>query len=166
YIEGSAFAKTSVRHAFVPKTSHNPLSIYENCSSIEEFLVSSENRFFVAVSGVLFTKDLKKLVRYPPRKADKKYVIPEKCLTIGKNAFQKVDKLTSLVIPETVKNIEGGAFSYFFYQMKQNGRRGSFSSVKTNIKLDMPVQLKDQLKERFSPEQVVFQSATNPQQNP
>jgi len=165
-IEGCAFSMTAVRNAFVPKTSHNPLTIYEGCFSIEEFVVSSENRWFVAESGVLFTKDFKKLVRYPPQKADKKYVIPEKCLTIGENAFQKVSNLISLVIPETVKNIEGGAFSDFFYQMKENSISNSFSSVKTNIKIEMPVGLKDQLKENFSPEQVIFQTATNPQQNP
>jgi len=163
YIEGNVFGRTAIKKAFIPKTLHYPEMVYEDCFSIEEFLVSSENEWFVAEDGVLFTKDLKKLVWYPPQKAAEKYVIPEKCLTIGENAFQKVSNLTSLVIPETVKNIEGGAFSDFFYQMKENSISNSFSSVKTNIKIEMPVGLKDQLKENFSPEQVIFQTATNPQ---
>ena len=89
---------------------------FTNNQKLKEFVVDEENEYFCSFDGVLFTKDMKTLLFYPPLKgydAEKKtmkYEIPEGVETIRTKAFYKCDKLTELVIPNSVKAIEEMSF--------------------------------------------------------
>lgn len=89
---------------------------FTNNQKLKEFQVDEENEYFCSVDGVLFTKDMKTLLFYPPlkgydtEKKTMKYEIPEGVEKIRTKAFYKCDKLTDIVIPESVTAIEEKAF--------------------------------------------------------
>ena len=76
---------------------------------ITEFAVDNDNPLFKTVDGVLFTKDGKRLIRFPQEKSGT-YTIPAGVKTISQYAFKKSRKLTEIVIPDSVSNIGEGAF--------------------------------------------------------
>ena len=92
-----------------------------NNQHLEEFIVDEENANFCSVDGVLFTKDMKTIVYFPPAKgiefnkygdAQNKttYAIPEGVETIRSKAFYKCYYVEDITIPSTVKRIEEKAF--------------------------------------------------------
>lgn len=94
---------------------------FTNNQNLSEFSVNPENQFFTAVDGVLFTKDMKTLVSYPPGRNiafDKyktalnttSYQIPDGVATIRSKAFYKCYYVTDIKIPESVTTIEEKAF--------------------------------------------------------
>ncbi|MBQ3115418.1 MAG: leucine-rich repeat domain-containing protein [Clostridia bacterium] len=84
------------------------LFAFNGCSNLKEFKVSQNNVHFMAVDGVLYSKDGKTLVCYPHAK-EGAIVIPSTVETIGTGAFNW-NKLENITIPNTVKIIDIGAF--------------------------------------------------------
>ena len=58
----------------------------------------------------MFNKDKTELIRYPSKKADKQYVIPNSVTSIGNYAFEYCSSLTSINIPEGITSIGDSAF--------------------------------------------------------
>lgn len=56
-------------------------------SSIEAFLVNEKNEHFQAIDGVLYSKDGTVLVKYPPKKVQASFVVPENVKAISPYAF-------------------------------------------------------------------------------
>lgn len=96
---------------------------FENNQKLEKFVVNPENEHFCSVDGVLFTKDMKTLLFYPPAKDVKSeknadgnevktstYVVPNGVEIIRTKAFYKCSLLSGLVLPDSVKSIEEKAF--------------------------------------------------------
>ena len=85
---------------------------FTNNQKLREFTVSEENKYFCAVDGVLFTKDMKTILYYPPAKAETEaeYSIPATVETVRSKAFYKCQKLKKISLPESVKSIEEKAF--------------------------------------------------------
>ncbi len=81
----------------------------ENNQHIAEYKVDEANQYFCSVDGVIYTKDMKTIVFFPPAK-EGAYEIAETVETIRTKAFYKCSKITSIVIPDTVKSIEEKAF--------------------------------------------------------
>ncbi|MBO5333747.1 MAG: leucine-rich repeat domain-containing protein [Clostridia bacterium] len=95
----------------------------ENNQHVTAFEVDEANEYFCDVDGVLFTKDMKTLLFYPPAKDLQKvkddngndiqiseYTIPDGVETIRTKAFYKCDKITKIHIPDSVKDIQEKAF--------------------------------------------------------
>ena len=76
---------------------------------ITSFQVDPDNPYFTTVDGVIFSKDLKTLVAFPPAYPSKHYNIPEGTETIGKGAFENCN-LDTIHIPDTVMKIDAWAF--------------------------------------------------------
>lgn len=92
-----------------------------NNQRLQEFVVDEENEYFTAVDGILFTKDMKTIVYYPPARNIEfnkygeaqnttQYVIPDGVETIRSKAFYKCYYVDSIDIPDSVKTIEEKAF--------------------------------------------------------
>ena len=105
------------------------------CISLESIEVSADNTHFVSIDGVLFNKDVTKLIQYPTGKKQKEYVIPDSVTDIVQNAFNHCKGLTKLtigkgitvidfsmlfhcdnieavILPNTLTKLDGGAFKY------------------------------------------------------
>lgn len=87
----------------------NPLSCLSNLKRIN---VNSGNKYFRTIDGVLFSNDMTEIVSYPAGRTDTFYTIPATVKIIGKDAFRSCNNLLSIEIPNSVKCIKAGAFSF------------------------------------------------------
>ena len=89
-------------------------SIVENafsgCSRLASIQVAEGNSNYCSVNGVLFSKDIKTLIKCPDGKQGS-YTIPDSVTSIGGGAFSGCTSLTSITIPGSVTSIGGGMFS-------------------------------------------------------
>lgn len=89
---------------------------FSMCRSIELFEVSPNNRNYTSVKGVLYTKDMKKIITYPnlnPMSLDRDYYsfsIPEGVEEIGEYCFYN-SELHALMMPKSIKKIDDTAFN-------------------------------------------------------
>lgn len=93
---------------------HIPASVYKiNVNSfpilLEEITVDEENLFYCSLEGVLFSKDMKTLIRYPGYKGCDVYKVPEGVEKIEVGAFSD-SIINKLVLPSTIRNIEAKSF--------------------------------------------------------
>lgn len=92
-----------------------------NNQRLEQFAVDDSNEYFCSVDGVLYSKDMKTIIYYPPArniKFDKygeaqnttQYEIADGVETVRTKAFYKCYYVDSITIPNSVKYIEEKAF--------------------------------------------------------
>ena len=81
----------------------------ENNQHIAQYTVDEENEYFCSVDGVIYTKDMKTVVFFPPAK-EGEYKVADTVETIRTKAFYKCTKVTKITLPDTVKAIEEKAF--------------------------------------------------------
>lgn len=81
-------------HDFYNFGSHNP--------KLERFEVASTNQYFKAVDGVLYTKNMKRLISYPRNKKDETYEIPEGVKVIDELSIASNCNLKTLIIPDSL----------------------------------------------------------------
>ena len=112
YIGGYAFAECySLKYADIPaNVSGIGSSPFYNCRSLENINIDEANKWYTTVDGVLYDKDKTELINYPAGKKDSSYVIPEGIRTIREKAFYGCLNLCELTIPDSVTEIESGAF--------------------------------------------------------
>lgn len=82
---------------------------FVGCYSLSAVNVVEDNNTFASVDGVLFSKNLQKLVLYPLSKGVD-YDIPEGTVTIGSSAFYGC-MLTNVTFPSSLVTIEEDAFA-------------------------------------------------------
>lgn len=77
--------------------------VFYDCATetLKRFIVAEGNENFVTHEGVLYTKDYKYLVAYPPAKVSPSYVIPEGCVDAFEMSFSRAYRLKSLTISDT-----------------------------------------------------------------
>lgn len=94
-------------------TSHEPwgCQAYDRLASIT---VDPANPSYCAVDGVLFDKNRTTLLKYPSKKTDQHYDIPEGVTHIGLAAFNGASCLASVTIPASVTSM--GANNFGGYQ--------------------------------------------------
>ncbi len=80
------------------------------CKMLKAIEVDEANEYYTSVDGVLYTKDMKKLLVYPIMKENTSYTIPNGVERVGSCAFYKNATLTKIDLPETLKEIGDMAF--------------------------------------------------------
>ncbi|MCL2443877.1 MAG: leucine-rich repeat domain-containing protein [Treponema sp.] len=83
---------------------------FDYCNNLMQINVDERNIFFRSIDGILFNKDLTRIIRYPPAKQGQTYVIPNSVRTIGYGAFSNCINLTNITIPTSVTSIDYEAF--------------------------------------------------------
>lgn len=84
---------------------------------IKEISVSEENKHFVSIDGVVYTRDLKTLVAYPCGSGRKVYKVPEGTEELGMGAFMESD-IEEIILPESLTSIGDSCF-YFCENLRQ-----------------------------------------------
>lgn len=79
------------------------------CTNLVSIAVETESAHYASVDGVLFDKDLTKLIQCPARKAGS-YVLPDSVHSIEYNAFGWCDRLTEVVLSGSLDSIGAAAF--------------------------------------------------------
>ncbi|MCM1226834.1 MAG: leucine-rich repeat protein [Clostridium sp.] len=77
---------------------------------VENINVAEGNTSLCSVDGVLFSKDMTKLIVYPSGKKDTEYTVPEGVEILGTDSFCHCENLTKLNLSETLRLIDTFAF--------------------------------------------------------
>lgn len=81
----------------------------ENNQHISAYQVDEANEHFCSVDGVIYTKDMKTIVFFPPAK-EGEYKVADTVEFVRTKAFYKCTKVTKVTLPDTVKEIQEKAF--------------------------------------------------------
>ena len=74
-------------------------------TNLKEIKVSKDNPYYTAKDGVLYSKDMTKLIWYPRCKEDRVFTVPATVTWLGKNCFYNNSCLYSLKLPDNLKKI-------------------------------------------------------------
>lgn len=80
---------------------------FGNCKTLSNITVSDGNAFFASRDGVLYNKNLTKIICYPNGKTDRRFIIPDTVTTIGNLSFLNNTYVEELHFPESVNYQEG-----------------------------------------------------------
>ena len=109
-IDGSAFAGTILTSITIPASVKSiDSSMVSGVTSLTEILVNEESSSYKSVDGVLYTKS-GELVIYPEGKTSTELVIPDGTVKLT-NTLSNKTKITKVVIPASVKEIDGNIFT-------------------------------------------------------
>lgn len=89
-----------------------------NIQTLKSISVSADNKSYASVDGVLFTKDLKTLVKYPSAREGTSYTLPEQTVRIAAYAFNMYFSNVELVNLETIvlgENTTSAGAAHFGY---------------------------------------------------
>ena len=95
---------------YIPSSlSHIEGSAFNNCIALEKFIVNENNSHYIDVDGVLHTKDLMKIIKFPANHSTE-YTVLEGTKEIGFFAFDHSDTLRKVTLPSTLEKISNQAF--------------------------------------------------------
>lgn len=99
---------TSIR---IPKSTELFFPDLMDLPTLESFTIDEDNQRYTLVDDVLLRKDMSELIRYPIRKQDEIYIVPDKVKTIKRYSFDANNYLKEVVIPYGAECIEERAFA-------------------------------------------------------
>lgn len=109
-IEYGAFDATNIRSLNIPENVTSIVLNNGDDTPLYEIIVSPDNPNYCSADGVLYTKDMRTLLRYP-RAKEGDFTVPDTVVTIAEKAFYACRGLTRLVISDSVKTIKSSCFS-------------------------------------------------------
>lgn len=113
WIGESAFNCACLESIVIPSTVETIGDIaFSDCENLAMISVDPNNPFFSSFDGVLFSKDNKQLLFYPPKKPSLHFRIPDTVELIAPSVFRGCKHLQSLFIPSSVK-FQCGPFDMF-----------------------------------------------------
>ncbi len=86
------------------------LNAFYCCTSMNEIIVSPENKNYKTEEGVLFDKEMKKLITYPICKSGSEYKVPDSVTSLEAYSFFSCISLEKVSIPDSVTSIGDCAF--------------------------------------------------------
>lgn len=92
--------------ATIKEIRNNALTCNTNMTSVD---VADDSPYFCDIDGVLFNKDVTKIVYYPEGKEDKTYTLPQYVTTLGEYSFHYTP-CEVINLPHNLKKIETRAF--------------------------------------------------------
>lgn len=93
-----------------PNCKFIPFHAFQECKSLSSITVDSANTYFCAVDGVLYNKNMTKLIYYPSAKAGAVFTIPASVTEIEEQSFNYANNIQSVIIPQGV-NVMPAAFN-------------------------------------------------------
>ena len=88
----------------------NMSDMFSYCTELAEFEVADGNGHFKSEAGVIFSKDMTRLVAYPPVRLGDDYEVPNGVTTIGALAFRGSSSVKNIKLPNGITTISGSAF--------------------------------------------------------
>lgn len=101
--------------------------VFGDCFELKKIPVDDENAYYTDVGGVLFTKDMSVLLRYPMAKNGSTYSVPQEVRKIAIGAFDGVWELTDVELHDDITEI--GLNAFFGTEMLRNDKNVSGGCV-------------------------------------
>lgn len=112
-IHAQAFERNETRIIVLPRNltdfSRNAVAF---CGKLEGFEIDHHNELYVAIDGVLHSKDRKQLVRFPSGYPGVNYIIEDTVSHIADGAFCGTSNLETITFTSSLKSIGSRAFEY------------------------------------------------------
>jgi len=83
-----------------------------NCGQLKSFDVAEENEFYKVISGVLYDRTGRRLIRYPPGKIEAEFDIPEDVTMLEEYAFYECKNLLRLDCSDSIENVPAHCFAW------------------------------------------------------
>ncbi len=81
----------------------------QSMTAVTEFIVDENNPYLTAIDGVIYSKDLTRLIRFPTLKSGD-YISPDSVTSVGKNAFYKCNLVDRIVFNNSNISFEEECF--------------------------------------------------------
>ena len=86
-------------------------AFHASSCSATAYYVDADNPYLCSVDGVIYSKHMDRLVRYPQGRKDRRYDVADTVKIIDKNAFCCAKELVAVNLPDGLKKIESYAFA-------------------------------------------------------
>ena len=110
FLDSYAFHGSGLTSITIPKNLTDFLDFYET-NNLKSINVAPENPAFASIDGVLYSKDKKDLIKYPPAKPDITFSIPSGVSYLSFQAFSGSRYLQKVTVPASVV-FTYGSFRY------------------------------------------------------
>jgi hypothetical protein len=87
---------------------------FSGCSNLQAFTVEAGNPAYQSIDGVLFNAGATELIQFPAAKPITTYTVPASAPSIGDSAFSNCSAVSSVIIPDSVINLDGYIFDGSF----------------------------------------------------
>ena len=140
-----------------------PYGVFSNCTNLKKIDVDVNNENYSSESGILFNKGKTKLIKYPSKKEEQSYIVPDTVTEIDVYAFHKCENLTNVKISDNVVEIGLGAFSKCINLTKINIPKGIenipsyiFEDCRSLNNIDIPNSVKSINSNAFSGVKILY----------
>ena len=114
-IGDEAFKSTGLSEISIPSAVSDIGERAFATNKIEKINVEEDNQYYTSIDGVLFNKSETEIIDYPNYTQAEFYAVPQSVTSIGEYAFGgDIPLLKTVIIPDTVTEIENGAFMDFY----------------------------------------------------
>ena len=107
----SFYSCRALKTVSLPKNISSFSFMYE-CEKVEKVTFNSKNPYYKSYDGVVYSKDNKTLVYYPPGKKASYFIVPDSVRVINRTAFNAAKNLQGVFIHKKVEEIGETAFGY------------------------------------------------------
>ena len=83
---------------------------FKECKNLSDIVISDTNNNYIVKNGILYNKNMTRILCYPAEIKDTEFSVPDTVKTIGDFAFYGAKVLESINIPDSVTNIGTDAF--------------------------------------------------------
>ena len=110
---GSVFSDcTSVKTIVIPNSLKKVDGYSFECMpALRNIVLAKDNPNFVFIDGVLYSKDIKRIIRYIP-KGESTFEVPKSVRTIDKMAFRNCRHLEEIILHDSIREIDCFAFEH------------------------------------------------------
>ena len=83
---------------------------FRGCKNLSKIVLSDTNNNYIVKNGILYNKNMTRILCYPAGIKDTEFFVPDTVKTIGDFAFYGTKALESINIPDSITNIGTDAF--------------------------------------------------------
>lgn len=87
------------------------INCFDGHKEIFKIFVEKNNAVYSSIDGILYSKDKRKLIKFPLGLNINTFIVPENVEIIGTKAFYNCQQLEEVVLPSSIKKIEDHAFN-------------------------------------------------------
>ena len=101
---------TSLISVELPDNAIISSNTFRGCKNLSKIVLSDTNNNYIVKNGILYNKNITRILCYPAGIKDTEFFVPDTVKTIGDFAFYGTKALESINIPDSVTNIGTDAF--------------------------------------------------------